>query len=166
MLKKKNRKVCRNRIVSSPYSNSYDVHSFSDKLFPHYTWSNRCFRTNWRKSDCKDKREKEKERVFGVVKLKRGTMWTFELLRANIILILFAESGKSEKFCPYFAVVRERAFPSSTDNDQNSWRKPSFVRALAQFSLLEKFRWLRNSVYSRIERLCGIIVDKIQYVKV
>jgi len=61
---------------------------------------------NWkRKSDGKDKREEEKERVFGVVKLERGTVRTFELLRANIILILFAEGGERGKFYPHFVVV-------------------------------------------------------------
>ena len=50
-------------------------------------------------------------------------MRTFELLRANIILILFAEGGESEKFYPYFAVVRKKKkneFLSSTNNDRNS----------------------------------------------
>jgi len=61
---------------------------------------------NWkRKSDGKDKREEEKERVFGVVKLERGAVRTFELLRANIILILFAEGGERGKFYPHFVVV-------------------------------------------------------------
>lgn len=133
-------KVCRNRgvrvrIYRIPIPTAC---TRSPTSFFHITqWSNRCFRTNWRKSDGKDKREEEKERVFGVVKLERGTVRTFELLRANIILILFAESGESGKFCPHFAVVRERAFPSSTDNDRNSRRQ---ARSFARFSLLKKFR--------------------------
>ena len=47
-------------------------------------------------------------------------MRTFELLRANIILILFTEGGESGKFCPYFAVCSKMSFLSSTNNDRNS----------------------------------------------
>lgn len=75
------------------------------------------------------------------------------------ILFLFysLRATESRKFCRHFAVVRERAFPNSTDNDRNSRQQArSLVRTLG-FLPLEKFRWLYNSAYSRIERLGGII---------
>lgn len=75
-------------------------------------------------------RGRKRKREF-LASLNWSAVRTFELLRANIILILFAEGGESGKFCPHFAVVQKRAFPSSTDNDRNSRREArSFVRAL------------------------------------
>lgn len=108
---------------------------------------------NWRKSDGEDERKKEKERVFGVV----TGAWSHANFRAveSEYYSYFIRRGRKQKIlsalrgCSRTSVSQfDRQWPKFSTESSLSFA----IENAARVSLLEKFRWLHNSVYSRIGR--------------